>query len=100
MSCHRPGSICRASRREGLVPLHLPTPARLVGGTSFVVLVWGVVLAEWEVVASVVALVCLQVVVLEGLAAVGGLGLVVSSFGVLSVQREAGVHPFPVSGNL
>ena len=56
----------------------------------------------------VVALVCLQVVVLEELAAVGGLGLVVSSFGVLSVQRElvggiscvAGVHPFPVSGNL
>ena len=77
-----------------MIPRHLPTLARLVGRTSFVVLFWVVVLEEWAMV------VCLQVVVLEGLAAGGGLGLVVSSFGVLSVGREAGVCPSPVSGNL
>ena len=100
MSCRRPGSICRASKREGLVPHHLPTPATLVGGISFVVLVWGVVLEEWEVVASVVVLVCLQVVVLEGLAAVVGLGLAVSSSGVLLAWRGSCNHPSLVSGSL
>ena len=83
-----------------MLPHLLPTLARLVGGTSFVVLFWKVVLEKWAMVVLVLALVCLQVVVLEGLAAVGGLGLVVSSFGVLSVWREAGVCPSPVSGNL
>jgi hypothetical protein len=83
-----------------MIPRHLPTLARLVGRTSFVVLFWVVVLEEWAMVVSVLALVCLQVVVLEGLAAVGGLGLVVFSFDVLSVGREAGVCPSPVSGNL
>ena len=68
-----------------MIPRHLPTLARLVGRTSFVVRFWVVVLEEWALVVTVLALVCLQVVVLEGLAAVGGLGLVVSSFGVLSV---------------
>ena len=42
-----------------------------MGGTSCVVLVWGVVLGEWGVVASVGVLVGLQGVVLEGLV-VGG----------------------------
>ena len=100
MSCHHPDSVGRASRMGDMLPHLLPALARLVGGTSFVVLFWGVVLEKWAMVLLVVALVCLQVVVLEELAAVGGLGLVVSSFGVLSVQREAGVHPFPVSGSL
>ena len=92
MSCCRPGSICRASKREGLVLHHRPTPATLVGGISFVVLVWGVVLEEWEVVASVGVLVGLQVVVLEGLAVVGGLGVAVFAFGVLSAWLEACDH--------
>ena len=53
MSCRRPDSICRASKKEGLILHHRPTQATLVGGISFVVLVWGAVLEEWEVVASV-----------------------------------------------
>jgi hypothetical protein len=65
-----------------------------------VVLVWGVVLEEWEVVASVGVLVGLQVVVLEGLAVVGGLGLAVFAVGVLSAWRGSCNHPSPVSGSL
>ena len=75
-----------------MLPHLHPALARLVDGTSFVVLFWGVVLEKWAMVLLVVALVCFQVVVLEELAAVGGLGLVVSSFGMRLVQREAGVH--------
>jgi hypothetical protein len=71
-----------------------------VDGTSFALLVWGVVLEEWAMVASVGALVCLQVVVLEGLAVVGGLGLAVFSSGVLLAWRESCHHPSLVSGSL
>ena len=100
MSCRRPGSICRASKREALVPHHLLTPATLVDGISFAVLVWGVVLEEWAMVAAVVVLVDLQVVVLEGLAVVGGLGLAVVAVGLLLAWRGSCKHPSLVSGSL
>ena len=54
---------------------------------------------KWAMVLLVVALVCLQVVVLEGLAAVGGLGLAVFAVGVISAWLEACDHPSPVSGS-